>query len=415
MRINMRFIHFVLFLLLVLGQYPRLLAQAPDQDPPAEPENHAQPEGMPLVLLPSTQNHKRVTDTKHAICYRWNKETKTFDPQATCEVWFYWGAYDGTGGHQDGFLHGRLTNHYFDRHGNRKTRTKGQNRGNSISNLVKGSKSAPEMTTKPTPTPPGFSFPTVDEKEQKKGKVGTYTTPIGKPIKGFPFKIRTSQIGQQEWVIACNGPPHLPTDGGNCKRHNYDVKYPDLINYRTTIAANSNIMVPVGYQNSPKQGVRPRHPHPQNHSATETFWKAIKTTAERYHNEFYCYKTGSLRYKPIGINDMALPHGGIFDVFATWRPPHYSHHRGKAADIRCRPYPNPPTNPNSVIYYNNQGEREQPIVTRFLEICEEEGLGYARFEYKTDKKTGETYNHHCHCGVSESGEGTITPLRRSQQ
>ena len=410
MRIDIRWIHLVLLLLLVLGGYSGLLGQSDEEEEPAEPEQYAQPKGLPEVLLPSTKAKERISKEYPAICYKWNKKTKKYDPQATCEVWFYWGAYDYTGGHQDGYVLIRKSyvHHYTDRFGNRKARTKakGINHGDSISNLVKG-ESAKEMTFKNTPIIHDLPLLSVDGKVQGRAKVGTYTTPIGEKIEGFLFKIRPSRIGQQEWVIACNGPPNQITNGGNCKRHNFDVRYPDLEkgNYRPTIAANSKFMVPIGYQNPEiRPGVRLNHAHPQNHYGTGPMRNAITAIAKQYHAEFSCYKTGSLRYAPIGINDMALSHGGIFDINLNWRTPHSSHHRGKAVDIRCKP-----GMPNSVI-------PDQKIINRFLEICEENGLKYAEHEDKGKS------NEHCHCGVSRSGEGEIIPqstqtsgLRRFQQ
>ncbi len=38
----------------------------------------------------------------------------------------------------------------------------------------------------------------------------------------------------------------------------------------------------------------------------------------------------------LGINDMSLPLGGLFDIYHNWHPPHNSHRKGTSVDIdRC--------------------------------------------------------------------------------
>ena len=36
----------------------------------------------------------------------------------------------------------------------------------------------------------------------------------------------------------------------------------------------------------------------------------------------------------VGINDMSLPRGGLFDLNGDWITPHQTHREGKNADIR---------------------------------------------------------------------------------
>lgn len=355
MGINIRWIHFVLLLLLVLGGYSGLSGQSSKKlcGPDAK-EDCARPEGLPSSIEPASKKKKTTTGIKSAICYTVNPKTGQTERQQGCEVYLYHGAIYPSGGHQDGLdRNGILRKH-------KEQRTEGQARGNSISALS----STKTLTLVRTPNVSLGGTPL------SVAKVGTY-----QGTGGFPFEIKPSQVGQKEWVIACNGYPNRKTNAGNCKGHNFDVKYSDLKDYRTEIRKNSKT-VPIGATGT----------HPDNHYGTGMLWTAIQEIAKQYHDEFGCYKTAPLKYQPIAINDMALPHGGVFDIGNNWSPPHYSHHRGKAVDIRCKP-----GLPNSVI-------PDQQIIDRFLRICEENGLRHARHEDKGKA------NEHCHCGINEDGE-----------
>ncbi len=356
MRIDIRWIHLVLLLLLVLGGYSGLLGR-PSDEPcgPDAKEDCARPEGLPSSIEPSSKKKKTTTGIKSAICYTVNPDTGKIEKQSGCTVYLYHGAIYPSGGHQDGLdRNGVLRKHT-------QLRTEGQARGDSISalsstrtlNLVR----TPNVSLGKTPL--------------SVAKVGTY-----QGTGGFPFEIKPSQVGQKEWVIACNGPPNRKTNAGNCKGHNFDVKYSDLKDYEGTITANSKIMFSWGQTGT----------HPKNHYGTSFLTERITKIAQKYHDEFSCYETAPLKYQPIAINDMALPHGGVFDIGNNWRPPHYSHHRGKAVDIRCKPGLS-----NSVI-------PDQQIIDRFLQICRDNGLRHAEHEYKGKA------NEHCHCGINEDGE-----------
>jgi hypothetical protein len=39
---------------------------------------------------------------------------------------------------------------------------------------------------------------------------------------------------------------------------------------------------------------------------------------------------------PVGINDMSLEWGGLFDLDSSWAPPHKTHRRGENVDVRIR-------------------------------------------------------------------------------
>jgi hypothetical protein len=40
----------------------------------------------------------------------------------------------------------------------------------------------------------------------------------------------------------------------------------------------------------------------------------------------------------LGINDMSLPKGGLFDICSTWLPPHKMHRRGTSVDLDHNSY-----------------------------------------------------------------------------
>lgn len=336
MGMNIRWIHFILFLVLALGGYSGLWGA------PFDP--YANPKGLPSFIEPaSKKNPTPATKEVPAICYKVNPDTGRIEKQSGCTVYFFNGYDAYTGGH-----------HHYSSSG----RTKGQS--------IPGPKS-PAGTRADSISVLSFT-----------GEMETVETYLGKAqvgryegTKGFPFKIHPSQVGQDEWIRACNGPPNQYTGARNCKTHEFSVKYSDLKNYRNKIIANSK-MIDLGATGT----------HPHNHNGTQLLWTALTKIAQEYHNKFSCYK----EYDPIAINDMALPYGGVFDINNDWRGPHYSHHRGKAVDIRCKT-----GLPNSVIY-------DKDIINEFLAICDKHKLKYARHELEGTK------NEHCHCGINGDGE-----------
>ncbi len=360
MRMNIRWIHFVLLLLLVLGGYSGLSGQSTEETAKTDP--YAEPKGLPESIEPASQKKKPTTGKKYAICYTVDPITGDEFRQSGCTVYFFNGYYIKTGGHEH----------------NSPDRTKGQRiptkydpvgtRADSISEIVVPSDE--DVTLSPGPTYLALGF--------GRSQHGRY-----EGTGGFPFELKPSQVGQEEWVRACNGPPNPLIGYRNCRFDKIKVKYSDLHDYSGTIKSQ-NTMVPEGTTTI----------HPDNHYGTTFLTERITKIAKKYRDEFSCYKTAPLKYQPIAINDMALPYGGVFDVKQPtgtdwrWRGPHYSHHRGKAVDIRCHP-----TNPNSVIHTD-----DNRIFERFLEICDEEGLDYV--EHELEGKAGE----HCHCGINRAGE-----------
>lgn len=136
----------------------------------------------------------------------------------------------------------------------------------------------------------------------------------------------------------------------------------------------------------------PYHIHPENHFGTSTLAPAVAQIVDDYHGEFYCVPDPSPPDYPnirgydeegLGVNDMALEQGGIFDINGDWHEPHGTHNWGNAVDFRCKPNAD-----HSIIHVN-------PVILRFLQLCRNNGLFYAIHH----DQAGE----HVHCSVSEAG------------
>ena len=190
-----------------------------------------------------------------------------------------------------------------------------------------------------------------------------YPKQVEQGKEGLAFKVEASIVGQQEDLWACNRfpEPGLP----NCQNHTLYVKYPGLSNFRSTLDKDNgkdhDTMVATGSKTS----------HPDNHYGTSTFNQKIESIAKKYYEKFRCYKKAAdgshLGYQAIGVNDMSLQYGGLFDVYNNWKTPHSSpgHAKGLAADIRVRDPKKFPKTKNSVIY-------DPVVINRFLEICTKE-------------------------------------------
>lgn len=64
--------------------------------------------------------------------------------------------------------------------------------------------------------------------------------------------------------------------------------------------------------------------HPANHYGRPDFVRAIENLADQFFAEFS---------KPLFVNDMSLPDGGLFDIHGNWSPPHQGHRDGVTVDI----------------------------------------------------------------------------------
>lgn len=381
---NIHWIHFILFLFLVLGGHSGLLGQYADStDEPLSIEPWSIAKDDARKAKREAGEKPRSLPDIYAKCYTYDTKTKKSTYLSSCRVYFFNGYVQYTGGHK---------------HDNAESNSRlyGQN----IPRRKEKTPTRPDSISLITSTKP-LSLEYVPIGLDGDGiwaLVGEYTDPVSPSPNaklGFPYNLNPSQVGQEEWVAVCHGPPVvLPVwESLNCGSYNFDVKYRGLTNYRDTITS-SPLMTDIGWRHTK---------HPDNHYGTSGLQTAITRTVSDYYNEFGCYETPPDRnhrgWQKVGINDMSLEYGGVFDIKYNWRGPHYSHHKGNAVDIRCKP-----DEDNSVIYFKNRPEKEQGIINRFLEMCESNGLPYAKFEYYRDPETGEMVNHHCHCGTSGDGE-----------
>ncbi|MHB2026128.1 MAG: hypothetical protein ACYCPQ_05770 [Elusimicrobiota bacterium] len=69
--------------------------------------------------------------------------------------------------------------------------------------------------------------------------------------------------------------------------------------------------------------------HPENHWGMGHLINIIQIVAGQYNHQ-----SGLL----LGINDMSLSMGGLFDIGGTWSPPHNSHREGTSVDVDTLPY-----------------------------------------------------------------------------
>lgn len=314
---------------------------------------------LPTTIKPSYKSKKlpdEIFETEKGNAQCWLKIRGGEIFKHNCEMYFYSGVEQRTGGH----------NH---------------------DNPEKPGETLSEYVFLPLPND-NVQYP-LSHPDPKLRAIATYS---GWP--GFPFKIKASIVGQTEGFTACNGFPE--DDLANCSAHEWDVKWPKLENFRGKLKENdgkpNDTMVAIGYQVPPGD---PPHPHPNNHYATSEFNKALEKIAQQYYDEFSCYEDAEdgthLGYQPIGVNDMSLPYGGVFDVYQNWKTPHSSpgHHKGLAADIRVKdPKKFPDIKNNSVIY-------KQDVIDRFIEICDDNEMTYIdRYE----KYIG-TANEHIHIEI----------------
>ncbi len=178
----------------------------------------------------------------------------------------------------------------------------------------------------------------------------------------YPFTFTASRVGQTEWIQACCS--------SDCTTKDIQVRYSDISSYS---GHSTNVFI--GQTKT----------HPSNHHGTVLLKNAISGITQQYHDEFGCYD----EYQRVGVNDMALEFGGVFDLYPygpEWAPGHKTHDHGKAVDFRCKP----PPKENSVIY-------DDRIIERFEEICELHGL------YFTEREDKGKSNEHIHCAPNRFG------------
>ncbi len=164
---------------------------------------------------------------------------------------------------------------------------------------------------------------------------------------GLQVQVYTTSVGQVEWIDTC---------ADVCSTTDFTVGYGDLYVY-----GGGDAWVLIGQTPT----------HPDNHWSIVATNNGMQGVAVQYHNEYP-------NYDVIGINDMALPVGGVFDLNSDWSPPHSNHGRGKAADNRG----------NGAA---NSVPRIPDVQNRFMDICRGYGATIVLHE-----SIG-TNNEHFHC------------------
>jgi len=125
----------------------------------------------------------------------------------------------------------------------------------------------------------------------------------------FPPRVRLTRSPFPRSPTVC------PSYGGDCNSTDFYVGYstfyalPSYANY-AMVGSDG----PVGQY------------HPDNHNGTLNAVQQIRVIADQFH---LLYPDISV----LGINDMALPMGGVFDLQQNWIPPHHEHSLGTAVDV----------------------------------------------------------------------------------
>lgn len=325
----LRLIVSLFFLALLCGRPSSILGQAESSDisPP-----------LPTTIRPSykstiLEDDISTTGEHFAKCWlRVSRLRRSF--MNTCAVYFYSGVEPHTGGHKH-------------------------------ANPEKPGETMSKWVPRPRDDIDTVEYPSSSNQDPKFRMKATYN---GWP--GFAFKVEASIVGQEEALTACNGFPGPLLR--NCSAHTLHVKHPNLSNFRATLDKDN------GQDHDTMVATGSKAPHKKNHYGTSTFNRVLKRIAQQYYDEFSCYEKAAdgshLGYQPIGVNDMSLPYGGVFDINQNWKTPHSSpgHHKGLAADIRLRdPKKFPGTKNNSVIY-------SKQVIDRFLEICADHRMNFVR-------------------------------------
>lgn len=339
----LRLILSLLFLALLCGRPSSILGQGPQ-----EASDISRP--LPTTIPPSykstiLEDEISTTGEYFARCWlRVSRFRRSF--MNTCLVYFYSGVEPHTGGHK---------------HDN------SEKPGETMSKWVPLPRDNIDIV----------EYPSSFNQDPKLRMKATYS---GWP--GFAFKVEASIVGQEEGLTACNGFPGPLRR--NCSAHTLHVKHPNLSNFRATLDKDD------GQDHDTMVATGSKAPHEKNHFGTSTFNRVLQDTAQKYHDEFYCYEKAAdgshLGYQPIGVNDMSLPYGGVFDINQNWKTPHSSpgHHKGLAADIRYRnPKKFPDSSANSIIYRTDIRER---FVEIFRGLAADHGTPVVLHEFKKQAK-----------------------------
>ena len=72
--------------------------------------------------------------------------------------------------------------------------------------------------------------------------------------------------------------------------------------------------------------------HPDNHYGTTSFVAKLQAVAAIYYINY-----PNLPNNRLAFNDISLQKGGLFDIGATWTPPHSEHRNGTNVDMSLVP------------------------------------------------------------------------------
>ena len=109
------------------------------------------------------------------------------------------------------------------------------------------------------------------------------------------------------------------------------VRVPDLVNLgsiETNLWNLTGNVGPTSYSKCVGTVIR----HPENHYAARSIMERLQQAIVR----FFAWSgtsSGGGRYLKLGINDMSLVNGGLFDICSDWEPGHKSHRIGISVDI----------------------------------------------------------------------------------
>jgi hypothetical protein len=140
---------------------------------------------------------------------------------------------------------------------------------------------------------------------------------------GLLVKFTASRTGEREWIDVCAST--CSTTDAIVRNTNLELLYP----------GGNHINI----------GDKPWHP--LNHWAERSTIDAILAITQEYANQF----NSQQGYQPVGVNDIAVDYGGIFDIclpqspcannfVAPWQPSHHRHDTGRAVDFRANNEPN---------------------------------------------------------------------------
>jgi len=156
-----------------------------------------------------------------------------------------------------------------------------------------------------------------------------------------------------------------PQFGGQIEFEARSVLAPgDTVSAKDTVivAVPGLVLLPDG-ENLNKVGGTPNHTGPReddahpnfrtpdnNHYATQVFRDSLFSLADAWADSVQSDSAQDNRQKPLNINDISLPNGGLFDINGNWRISHRHHRVGTDADIRTtRKFPLSISERNAVL------------------------------------------------------------------